>query len=111
MTSAFCLFLVFSCTEKSIETNDSSVAQTPVQHEQPIMYYYGDEEPPMMCGPAGAEEVILPDGRMILVDIPTLCSSDPWYHDDDDITDDEHIEHDDHLLDEKGFIDVTITPH
>lgn len=113
MTAVFCLFSTFSCVEKAAETNSAGGGGSDAQAEQPYIYYYGDNDPPMMCGPAGATEVVLPDGRIIIMDIPTLCSEDPWHHDDDEMNNIEKNDNklEDITLDEKGFIDVTITPN
>lgn len=111
MTAVFCLFSTLSCVEKVAETNGAGGGKSDAQEEQPYIYYYGEDDAPAMCGPAGATEVFLPDGRIIIMDIPTLCSEDPWYHDDDELNSSDQNELDDILLDEKGFIDVTITPY
>jgi hypothetical protein len=106
-----CLFALFSCDEnRDEETETETINTNPIQQHPPYVYYFGEEDPPAMCGPAGAHESVLPDGRIILVEIPTLCSVDPWHYDDEFEFIEESHDHEDIMFDEKEFIDVTITP-
>jgi hypothetical protein len=70
------------------EGGNSNEIVNNIEHNKKVIIYDNETKTFEMCGPTSATKTQLPDGRILITEIPTLCTTDPWYYDEDfgDIT-------------------------